>query len=72
MKCDGCDLTSNLWLCMTCGHVNCGREQFGGIGGNGHAKEHRNTTGHSVAVKLGTITPEGGGGARHICQWCYE
>jgi hypothetical protein len=47
---------------MTCGLVNCGRQQFGGIGGNGHALQHYEETGHMVGVKLGTITPEGGGG----------
>ncbi len=47
---------------MTCGLVNCGRQQFGGVGGNGHALRHFEETGHMVGAKLGTITPEGGGG----------
>ncbi|ORX39093.1 hypothetical protein BD324DRAFT_618491 [Kockovaella imperatae] len=66
-KCDHCDLTNNLWLCLICGHVNCGRQQFGGVGGNGHALQHFAETGHSVGVKLGTITPEGMGDI-----YCYS
>lgn len=58
-KCLECDLESNLWLCLTCGFVNCGRQQFGGVGGNGHALSHFEDTGHPLGVKLGTITPEG-------------
>jgi ubiquitin carboxyl-terminal hydrolase 5/13 len=60
--CSSCELTSNLWLCLTCGFANCGRKQFGGIGGNGHALSHFQETGHMLGVKLGTITPEGAGG----------
>ncbi|CEH13292.1 ubiquitin carboxyl-terminal hydrolase 14 [Ceraceosorus bombacis] len=58
-KCSRCDLTANLWLCLTCGAVSCGRQQFGGLGGNGHAMLHFKDTGHPVSVKQGTITPEG-------------
>jgi ubiquitin carboxyl-terminal hydrolase 5/13 len=59
-----------LWLCLTCGSVNCGRQQFGGIGGNGHALQHYSATGHGVGVKLGTITPEGGGDI--YCYTCDD
>lgn len=61
-NCTQCSLSSNLWLCLTCGSVNCGRKQIGGADGNGHALKHYNETGHGVGVKLGTITVEGGGG----------
>jgi ubiquitin carboxyl-terminal hydrolase 5/13 len=47
--------------------VNCGRQQFGGLGGNGHALQHFQDTGHALGVKLGTITPEGGGDI-----YCYS
>ncbi|KAG8831395.1 hypothetical protein FRC17_003221 [Serendipita sp. 399] len=57
--CGKCNLKENLWLCLNCGHLGCGRAQFGGVDGNGHALLHYNETGHSAAVKLGTITPEG-------------
>lgn len=60
--CDKCDLKENLWLCLTCGALGCGRKQFGGIGGNGHGLTHFEESGHPVSVKLGTITPEGSAG----------
>ncbi|WFD34367.1 ubiquitinyl hydrolase 1 [Malassezia cuniculi] len=58
-SCAKCDLTSNLWLCLTCGHLGCGREQFGGVSGHSHGLAHFEETGHPVSVKQGTITPEG-------------
>jgi len=57
--CSQCDLKSNLWLCMTCGSLGCGRKQYDGSGGNGHGVEHFEKTGHAVSCKLGTITAEG-------------
>ncbi|KAH7911744.1 hypothetical protein BJ138DRAFT_1149823 [Hygrophoropsis aurantiaca] len=68
--CVSCELTSNLWLCLTCRALGCGRAQFGGVGGNGHALDHFNKTGHAVCVKLGTITPEGG--ADIYCYACND
>lgn len=44
---------------MTCGHLGCGRQVFGGGGGNGHAVSHANSSHHPVVCKLGTITPQG-------------
>jgi ubiquitin carboxyl-terminal hydrolase 5/13 len=57
--CSQCDLNENLWLCLVCGNLGCGRAQFGGVGGNGHGLAHYDATGHSASVKLGSITPEG-------------
>ncbi|RPB29583.1 ubiquitinyl hydrolase [Terfezia boudieri ATCC MYA-4762] len=57
--CASCDLKENLWLCLQCGNLGCGRAQFGGVGGNGHALAHFDAFNHPVAVKLGSITPEG-------------
>ena len=54
-----CDLKENLWLCLECGNLGCGRAQFGGVGGNSHGLKHTELTSHAVAVKLGSITPEG-------------
>lgn len=65
-----CSLTSNLWLCLTCGTANCGRKQFGGGGGNGHALEHFASTKHAVSVKLGTIEPDGS--ADVFCYACDD
>lgn len=60
-KCEKCDLTENLWLNLTDGAILCGRKHFEGTGGNNHALEHFKNTGYPLAVKLGTITPEGAG-----------
>jgi ubiquitin carboxyl-terminal hydrolase 5/13 len=59
VKCGDCELTRNLWLCLSCGKLLCGRKNWDGSGGNGHALEHGAATGHHVVVKMGTITPEG-------------
>lgn len=68
--CSACELGENLWLCLVCGNLACGRKQFGGGGGNGHGLEHVDSTGHTVAVKLGSITPEGT--ADIYCYSCDE
>ncbi|PPQ80059.1 hypothetical protein CVT25_001488 [Psilocybe cyanescens] len=68
--CNACDLKENLWLCLTCGSLGCGRQQFGGLSGNGHGLAHYEASGHSVSVKLGTITPEGG--ADIYCYVCND
>ncbi|PNY27978.1 Ubiquitin carboxyl-terminal hydrolase 14 [Tolypocladium capitatum] len=57
--CTACDLRENLWLCLECGNLGCGRKQLGGVDGNSHALSHSAESGHGVAVKLGSITPEG-------------
>ncbi|KAI8615238.1 hypothetical protein BC830DRAFT_1187292 [Chytriomyces sp. MP71] len=57
--CTSCELNNNLWLCLTCGNLGCGRQQYGGGGGNGHGMAHYDATQHPVCVKMGTITPEG-------------
>ncbi|KAF8877415.1 hypothetical protein BD779DRAFT_1557507 [Infundibulicybe gibba] len=68
--CSSCDLKENLWLCLTCGSLGCGRQQFGGLSGNSHGLAHYEATGHGVSVKLGTITPEGG--ADIYCYVCND
>ena len=60
--CNSCELKENLWLCLTCGNLGCGRAQFGGLGGNGHGLSHYEETKHPVSVKMGSITPEGTAG----------
>ena len=57
--CYACDLRENLWLCLECGNLGCGRKQLGGVDGNSHALAHSEESSHGVAVKLGSITPEG-------------
>ncbi|KAI9783468.1 MAG: hypothetical protein M1816_001350 [Peltula sp. TS41687] len=68
--CSMCDLKENLWLCLQCGNLGCGREQKGGLAGNSHALAHANTMSHHVTVKLGSITPEGD--ADVYCYACDE
>ena len=57
--CAECELTSNLWLCMTCGQLHCGRAYADGSGGKGHAMAHYKATQHPLVVKMGTISAEG-------------
>lgn len=57
--CGDCNLSSNLWLCLTCGNLGCGRKYYDGTGGNNHGIEHFEKHGHPLAVKTGTITPSG-------------
>ena len=54
--CSKCDLSTNLWLCLTCGHTGCGRKNWDGTGGNNHGIGHYDEMKHPVVVKLGTIT----------------
>ncbi|PNS17526.1 hypothetical protein CAC42_8069 [Sphaceloma murrayae] len=68
--CSMCELNENLWLCLTCGNLGCGRAQFGGVGGNGHGLAHTDTSGHPVAVKLGSLTADGQ--ADIYCYACNE
>ncbi|KAI9818304.1 MAG: hypothetical protein M1832_004422 [Thelocarpon impressellum] len=69
-KCSMCDLKENLWLCLQCGNLGCGRNQFGAVAGNSHGLAHTDATAHAVAVKLGSITPEGT--ADIYCYRCNE
>ncbi|TVY82715.1 Ubiquitin carboxyl-terminal hydrolase [Lachnellula suecica] len=68
--CSLCELQENLWLCLQCGNLGCGRAQFGGVSGHSHGLEHKNISGHAVAVKLGSITPDGT--ADVYCYACDE
>ncbi|SCU91718.1 LAFA_0F05380g1_1 [Lachancea sp. 'fantastica'] len=54
--CLECGLDNNLWLCLHCGHIGCGRQQVG-IQGHSHALKHFNdNAGHPLAVKLGSLS----------------
>jgi ubiquitin carboxyl-terminal hydrolase 5/13 len=64
--CGLCDLDNNLWICLVCGHLGCGRKFYDGSGGNGHALSHFEQTGHALAVKSGTISSEG-----QASVYCY-
>lgn len=55
-KCKDCDLDSNLWLCLHCGNIGCGREQVG-IEGHSHGLKHYDTNkDHHLAIKLGSLS----------------
>lgn len=69
-KCSSCDLQENLWLCLECGNLGCGRAQYGGVSGHSHALAHKENVGHAVAVKLGSITSDGT--ADVYCYACDE
>lgn len=68
--CSECELNENLWLCLSCGNLGCGRQQFGGVGGNSHGVGHTKSSGHPVAVKLGSLTADGT--ADIYCYACDE
>lgn len=68
--CSECELNENLWLCLSCGNLGCGRQQYGGTGGNSHGVGHTKSTGHPVAVKLGSLTADGT--ADIYCYTCDE
>jgi ubiquitin carboxyl-terminal hydrolase 5/13 len=58
-QCNSCDLKENLWICLHCGNLGCGRSQFGGVAGNSHAMEHQKQfPDHAVAVKLGSLSTD--------------
>ncbi|KAJ5102871.1 hypothetical protein N7532_003400 [Penicillium argentinense] len=69
-QCSACNLKENLWLCLECGNIGCGRSQFGGTQGNSHALAHADSASHAAAVKLGSITAEGT--ADIYCYKCNE
>lgn len=46
--CGRCDTHDDLWLCLICGNVGCGRYK------GGHAKEHWKETAHCFSLELET------------------
>ncbi|KAM9934523.1 hypothetical protein OXX80_005894 [Metschnikowia pulcherrima] len=71
--CALCDLKENLWICLTCGTIGCGREQFGSsLKGNSHALTHYETSGHQVAVKLGSLSADNEDSCDCYCYQCND
>ncbi|KAK5994990.1 RING fingerETP1-like protein [Cladobotryum mycophilum] len=46
--CSVCDCADDLWICLLCGYVGCGRYK------GGHAKDHWKETAHSFSLELET------------------
>jgi BRCA1-associated protein len=46
--CRVCDCPDDLWICLICGHVGCGRYK------GGHAKDHWKETAHNYALEIET------------------
>ncbi|OQR67672.1 BRCA1-associated protein-like [Tropilaelaps mercedesae] len=44
--CQTCGATENLWICLVCGHIGCGRYVAG------HANTHYSRTEHTFAMQL--------------------
>lgn len=65
-RCSDCEMSVNLWLCLLCGNLGCGRKNFDGTGGNGHGVAHYNVKKHPLAVKTGTIS-----GSDQPSVYCY-
>lgn len=60
-RCEESGKTENLWLNLSTGYIGSGRKMWDGTGGTGAALTHYDETGrkYPLAVKLGTITPQG-------------
>lgn len=67
-KCCECDINSNSWMCVACGKVFCGREQYG-VEGKGHGMEHyTENKEHPVFVKVQSIDKD-----TEMCDaFCYK
>ncbi|PNH43157.1 hypothetical protein VD0004_g4269 [Verticillium dahliae] len=46
--CSVCDTADDIWICLICGKVGCGRYK------GGHAKDHWKETAHSFALEMET------------------
>ncbi|TXT10788.1 hypothetical protein VHUM_02293 [Vanrija humicola] len=47
-QCGMCDSTENIWICVVCGAVGCGRYS------KGHARRHWEESGHMLAMEVET------------------
>ena len=59
-------MSTNLWICLECGNLGCGRKYFDGTGGNGHGISHFEKTNHAVSIKFGTISKDS-----NPSSYCY-
>jgi BRCA1-associated protein len=47
-SCENCGTSANLWICLICGNVGCGRYK------EAHARSHFEQTNHCYALELET------------------
>jgi len=47
-KCQDCQEEKDLWACLICGHIGCGRYK------QGHAEEHFTDKNHTLSIELQT------------------
>lgn len=52
-------IPENLWICLLCAHVGCGRYT------KEHAKQHFHQTGHILSLELATGEPQKWGRGLH-------
>jgi hypothetical protein len=50
LVCSTCRIPENLWICLLCGHVGCGRYT------KEHAQQHYHQSRHSFSLELATGT----------------
>lgn len=59
-RCDSCLSTDGIWLCLSCGHIGCGRRAHLPALGGGHSKHHYHTThGNTVVAACKTASDDG-------------
>ncbi|CAN0380955.1 unnamed protein product, partial [Ectocarpus sp. 13 AM-2016] len=46
--CETCRIAHNLWICMVCGHIGCGRYT------GEHASRHFRLSSHTYSLELST------------------
>jgi hypothetical protein len=55
---DNCVVQTGLWMCLVCGHLGCGRQQWHGsslpLPSHGHALKHYERTGHVFTKSVDT------------------
>lgn len=66
-SCSSCENKDNLWICLECGNIGCGRKQPGSTG-NGHALDHFNKFGHCNSVLLSSIEDNNGDAYCYKCE----
>lgn len=63
---DSCNLAANLYICLSCGYIGCGRLQYGKEG-NEHARMHYESTKHPRVAYIESIGLDGRNNT-----YCYE